>query len=299
MPAGTGWSRFDFVGAIAITGALAGLILAVNRLPRDPASLLGWGGVALSLPLWLVVMRQQTRFPAPFIDNRLLADRRFLTLSTVGLATQGAHFALIFLVPLLLEDLHDLSIIRIGLVLLPGAIAIGLLGIGGGWLGQSFRMLPVLIAGQVLSLTAALVLHAAGVGGSPWLIGLLYAWYAAGYGAANATVVAAATAELPDELAGLGTGVFNLFFFMGGAISVAIAGTIVRSRQGQQAWNPLFEGEGSAFSDALLVVVALVVLALLLAIVTASRDRAAARAGKGARGAHRPGTLSRPAPTRR
>jgi hypothetical protein len=87
----------------------------------------------------------------------------------------------------------------------------------------------------------------------------------------NASVVSAATGQFAERLAGVATGVYNLVYFMGGAVSVAIAGAILRSRDGTPgAWNPLYGGIAPEFSDAMAIVLVYAVVGVALAVAFAT-----------------------------
>jgi hypothetical protein len=125
-------------------------------------------------------------------------------------------------------------------------------------------------------LCGAVVLHVAGAGWEPVWLSALYLVVAAGYGLLNGPVMSAATAELRPELSGVGVGVYNLLFFLGGAVSVALAGAILRVRaDAGEAINPLFSGTATEFSDAFIVVVAAAELSFALAIMLRPRPLAA------------------------
>jgi hypothetical protein len=90
----------------------------------------------------------------------------------------------------------------------------------------------------------------------------------------QSAVITAATGRLPERLAGTGAGAFNLVFFLGGAVSVALSSAILRKREDATSpLDPLFDGTRIAFSDAALVIVAFTVVGLLLALRFAPRPR--------------------------
>jgi hypothetical protein len=63
------------------------------------------------------------------------------------------------------------------------------------------------------------------------------------------------------------TGTYNLVYFMGGAVSVAIAGAILRNRESaSDAWNPVYRGHAPAYSDAMTVVLAYALVGIVLAL---------------------------------
>jgi len=64
-----------------------------------------------------------------------------------------------------------------------------------------------------------------------------------------------------------GVGVFNLAFFLGGAVTVALVGAILRAREtAGDAFNPLFDGGAVAYSDAMLVVVGFTLIGFVLSL---------------------------------
>lgn len=263
--AGTPGLRFDAPGAVLVGLAVTGLVVALNRLPNEPGDPAGLTGAIAVLPLLAVFARRIQRVQHPFVDPEILRNRQFVTLALVGFAIQGTHYGIVVLLPLLLERYHDLSTIDIGLHLLPGALVLAATGIGGGWLAERFGTRVFLVAGTWILFNIAVTFVAIGAGWGPWGITGVYVAFAAGYGMANATVLSAATARLPEESAGSGVGVFTLSFFLGGAVTVALEGAILRLREDAgRAWLGLFDRDPTEFSDAGLVLVGVTAAGFLL-----------------------------------
>ena len=265
---GTSGQHFDFFGAALLGLAVTAGILALNRLPRDNGDVAGTTALLVSIPLWLTLALWTRRAKTPFLPPRIVGNGRFMRMSLVGFTAQGSHFAVIVLIPLLFTQYHDLNTIDIGLRLLPGAAALGVFGMIGGLLVHRLGERVLLIFGTWVLFAGILTLHVAGVEWSTWRISLLYVAIASGYGMIQAGVMKAATDQLPEDQAGIGTGVFNLSFFLGGAVTVAIAGALLRSRESATAaWNPLFHGTALSYSDALIPVVVFALFGFILAIV--------------------------------
>lgn len=264
---GRAGETFDYVGAVLLSSAVTCDLIALNRLPREPSDPVGLIGLAVSLPLWALLVWRIRAASQPYISPRVVQNARFMALAATGMGSQGAHFATVVLLPLLLARYHDLSIIQIGLVLLPGALALATAGITGGILTSRLGNRPLILAGSALMVAGTVTLHVAGVGWDPWQLSLVYVAVGGGYGLLNSPVLNAATAELAPELAGVGVGFYNLMFFLGGGICVALAGGILRAREGTaEAFSPIFNGQAPEFSDAALVVVAASLAAFLLAV---------------------------------
>jgi MFS family permease len=268
--------RFDIPGAVSAVGAVTGTVLAINRLPAHPIDAIGLAG-AIAAPLFLAGLVFRIRTAAePFIHREVAANTRFWGLAVVGFTAQGTHFAVVVMVPLLLAGQFGMDTIRIGLYLLPGALAIAAFGMMGGRLLNRVGARPLLVVGTFVMLSGTLLGHLVGVDWEPAGVAMVYMVVAAGYGMVQSAVITAAAGALPERLAGLASGSFNLVFFLGGAVTVALQGAVLRSRgDAADAWDPLFTGAPVAFSDALIIVVVLGVMGLALALRFApSRDHA-------------------------
>ena len=91
--------------------------------------------------------------------------------------------------------------------------------------------------------------------------------FALGVGLASITspLINAVAAAVPSEHAGVGLGLYQGAFFLGGGTGAAVLGTVLAARTGAGgSWNPWHDGAGGAFSDALLVVGGVLVVAILL-----------------------------------
>ncbi|MFN0094969.1 MAG: MFS transporter [Dehalococcoidia bacterium] len=270
--AASGDRAFDIPGAIACAASVTGMVLAINRLPAHPDDLLGLAGGLLAFPLLAILIWRIRTAPAPFINREIAGNRRFWALSALGFTSQGSHFAIVVMAPLLLTGVHGSSSIEAGLYMLPGALAIAACGMGGGILLNRLGPRALLISGAGVLASGMLLAHLAAVGWGPAGIAALYVVVAVGYGLVQAAVITAATGSLPERLAGVGSGTFNLLFFLGGAVTVALSGAILRRRAGaEEAWNGLVSGDASRFSDAALVVVVVTAIGFLLALWFAPR----------------------------
>jgi DHA2 family metal-tetracycline-proton antiporter-like MFS transporter/DHA2 family florfenicol/chloramphenicol resistance protein-like MFS transporter len=86
----------------------------------------------------------------------------------------------------------------------------------------------------------------------------------AGFALTNSPNVNAAAAALPKEETGVGLGIFNGLFFLGGGTGPALVGAFLAARReaGTDALNPLYALDAAPYSDAFL----LLVVALLVAL---------------------------------
>src|SRR5690606_8410148 len=109
------------------------------------------------------------------------------------------------------------------------------------------------------------LLSAFGPGNAPLNVELLLAITGAGMGLSNSTMLNTASLIVPARHVGLGIGLFNMFFFLGGAFGATISTTILEARlHVTDAINPLHSGAGAGFSDAMLASVVCAFIALVL-----------------------------------
>ncbi|MCA9822904.1 MAG: MFS transporter [Dehalococcoidia bacterium] len=265
---GTDQRGFDAIGAVLFAVAVSASLIALNRLPANPGSTPGLVALAvapiavIAFAIWIAKRRR------PFLEPGLLKRGRFMAFSLIGLLVQGMHFGVVVLLPLFWTRYHGLSFIEVGLHFLPGALALAFFGTTGGFIIERFGSRVPIIIGSWIAANGAFALFLAGANWSDWQVAGLYGVVAAGYGLTNAALMHGATSALDESETGVGVGVYTLSFFLGGAISSALAGAILRAREGTlQAWLPFYKGTAPEFSDAFAVVAAMAALAFVVALV--------------------------------
>ena len=112
-------SRFDIAGFVLAGAGLASLLVGLERTPShgwsDPATtFLIIAGVVL-LAIFTFV---ELRIKEPLLDLRLLKDRNFAAGNLMVLISTGALMGILFLVPLMLQQLMGLTATESGLVTL-------------------------------------------------------------------------------------------------------------------------------------------------------------------------------------
>ena len=264
--------RFDVPGGILMSGAIGTAFIAVAELPRDTTGLLGLVSLGLTGPLWIAFLWWIRRPDQPFVLPAVLRNVPYLAISAVSWALGGVLIGAIFLITILLTDLFETSTISVGLYLLPGALVMAFFAFVGGSLADAFGVRIVLVSSSAVLLGAVIILALVGVGWDPWAIAVIYIPIAAGYGAAVPSLPNTAARYLPPEHLATGIGVFNVFFFFGGPIAIALATVVLERREGAtDALIPTYSGSAAIYADTLLVLVAMGIVGLLLALRFAPR----------------------------
>ena len=88
-----------------------------------------------------------------------------------------------------------------------------------------------------------------------------------GFALVNSPNTNAAAASLSRDESGVGLGIYQMLFFLGGGFGPAVAATFLAVRQGtgSGALNPLFASNSAPFSDAFLLLTASTIVSLIAA----------------------------------
>jgi EmrB/QacA subfamily drug resistance transporter len=252
-------SRDPHPGALDTPGVLlsvAGLGLFVWAVIEAPER--GWtnglvlGAFATAVVLGVLFVRRQLRTRDPLLDMRLFKRPAF---SLGSLAISSAFFALfgmIFLMTQYLQFVQGRSAIETGLVMLP--LAFGLV-IGSGVSHKINQRI-----GTQRQLVGALTLVALTIGSvafwqpdTPvWLVAAFFFVLPLGMGNVMAPGTAAVMSAVPQEKAGVGSAMNDVNRQVGGALGVAVIGSVsssIYSSQVESATTGLPHGAAEAATD--------------------------------------------------
>ena len=155
------------------------------------------------------------------------------------------------------------------LILLPGAlITVALSRSAGHWSDRRGDRRVAVVGAAVMAVAAGGLSTVAGSG--PVLVGAGMLVLGLGFALVVVSAVNAAARALTPARMGVGLGIYQSAFYVGGALGALLSTASLTARSGaaSAAWNPLHHGAGSAFSDALLISAAVAVAAALLAAAT-------------------------------
>jgi DHA2 family metal-tetracycline-proton antiporter-like MFS transporter/DHA2 family florfenicol/chloramphenicol resistance protein-like MFS transporter len=184
--------------------------------------------------------------PHPFVSPKLFGNRAYVA-------------------AVLVVEVNGLSPAAAGLVLTPGAVAMAILSPLAGRLSDRTGVrIPVLTSLTVMGLSIFFV-SAFGVGASPLLVSLGMFGAGVGYALASSPTTNAAVNALPSKEVGVGLGIFQGIYFLGGGAGPAVIGALLAARReaGSEAINPLYTMDAAPFSDVFLAIAVAVMIALL------------------------------------
>lgn len=264
-----GARSFDLLGGVLL-GLASGLFLfgVTQGQGAGFGSPSSWGSFLGSALAALLFARRIGSVPDPFVSPKLFGNRVYAAAVLVGFFSMLANVAATVLVPLLVIEVNGLSPAGAGLVLTPGAVAVAVLSPRAGRLSDRIGARAPVLAGLAVMGLSLFAVSAFGAGASPVLAALGMLGVGAGFAISNPPNTNAAAGALPGEDVGVGLGIYQGLFFLGGATGPALVGAFLAARRdaGSGALNPLYTLEVAHFSDAFLALALFVVLAAAAAL---------------------------------
>jgi EmrB/QacA subfamily drug resistance transporter len=228
--------RLDVPGVLLSIVALAGLVYGIIRggsgeawtSPGVLVPLLG-GLVMLALFVWL-----QRRSTHPALDVSLFRNPAFSAAATaLGLnffALMGATFYLVYF----LQGLRGYSPLQSGSALIPVAIAMALMASQSPRLAERFGAKAVCTAGFLLITLSFAGFQLLDESSPLWLLVVILSVQGLGMGSVMAPATESIMSVVPREKAGAGAAVNNAVRQIGGALGVAILGSLLAATYSAQ-----------------------------------------------------------------
>jgi len=222
-----GGHRLDIPGTALIGGALFAIVDAIIEAPGR-----GWTGTATltetaaGLAALAVFAWWELRIAHPLVDLRIFASRAFSTAAASVTVIFFALFGSLFLLTQYLQLVHGYSPLSAGLRALPFALAIGATSPLSPILARRFGTRLVIPAGMALMGLGLLDLSTAGVHTAYPPIALAVAIMGAGMGLVMAPASTTIMTTVPARQAGAGSAINDTIREVGGALGIAIIGSL-------------------------------------------------------------------------
>ena len=222
-----GGHRLDIFGTVLIGGALFAIIDAIIEAPGR-----GWTGTATlaGLAAGLAALGTFTwwelRIAHPLVDLRIFASRAFSTAAASVTVIFFALFGSLFVLTQYLQLVHGYSPLSAGLRALPFALAVGAMSPLSPILASRFGTRLIIPAGMALMGLGLLDLSTAGVHTAYPPLALAVAIMGAGMGLVMAPASTTIMTTVPARQAGAGSAINDTIREVGGALGIAIVGSL-------------------------------------------------------------------------
>src|SRR6516165_987211 len=240
--------HFDAAGAVTVTAGLS--VLAYALLDASSA---GWGStkivglLALSVALLGAFVAIERNSAAPLVPFRIFRLRTLTGANVVGILLGASLFSMFFFISLYMQQVLGYSPIHAGLSYLPLAVMIIVAAGLGGQLVTRFGFKPILAAGMLsvalgLAWFSQISVHGSFLGD---ILGpSVLAAIGLGFGFVTSTI--AAVSGVKEREQGLASGLINTSQQIGGALGLAVLSTIATTRT-----HHLLSSGGSSLHQAL------------------------------------------------
>ncbi|AGT10806.1 MFS transporter [Paracoccus aminophilus] len=218
---------WDLIASVQIMVGLVGVVYAIKEIAKREPSLqallialvIGLGGLAL-------FVRRQARSAHPLIDFSLFANRRFSAGVMAALTASAALIGFELVFSQRLQLVQGYSPLEVGLLLLPIPLASFIAGPATGLVLPRLGA-ERLVSGGLLMSGLALVVYLLSEGISPviWLAALAVMGF--GVGASMTAASSAIMLSAPADRAGMAASVEEVSYELGGALGVAILGSLM------------------------------------------------------------------------
>jgi DHA2 family lincomycin resistance protein-like MFS transporter len=259
-------TRLDALSVVLTVPAFGGLVYGLSQIgggrggPGAPAVAALAVGVVALLAFVLRQIRLQ-KSDAPLLDLRAFRFRMFTVSVLLLVVAMVALFGAVILLPLYLQEIRGLKSLETGLALLPGGLAMGLLGPFIGRLFDKVGPLPLTVTGSVL-MVASLWQFSLLDAGTPvgWIIALHVA-LSLGLALLFTPAFTTGLNPLPPHLYSHGSAIMSTLQQVAGAAGTALLVSIYAV---VAAGAGIVAGMHAAFLSAAVIALAAVVLAAMM-----------------------------------
>lgn len=223
--------KLDYAGTILSTigfgAALYGLSEAGSK---------GWDDtivvttLVVGIVCIILFVFQQLKSSRPMLDFRILKYPVFTLSNVINMITTIGMFGGMFLVPIYLQNLRGFTPLESGLLMLPGAILMGILSPVSGILFDKVGPRPLAVVGMLITLVTTYEFTNLTLATSYTFIVVLYMVRMVGMGLLMMPIQTAGMNELPQEKNAHGTALSNTARQIAGSIGISFITTIFTDR---------------------------------------------------------------------
>lgn len=223
-------TRLDPAGAVLSMVGFGALLFAIIEGPEQGwGSALVLGGFALAVVGLAGFVAWERRTDHPMLDMRYFRQRRFAMGSLGVTGTFLAMFSMFFVLTQYLQYVRGYSPLRAGVSGLPFALTMIVVSPRAAALAARLGLRRTLVAGELLLAAGLLLLSTAGLTTPYPMVALALVVMAFGVALATPSLTAGILSSVPMNKAGVGSAVNDTTREVGGAVGIAVVGSVVTS----------------------------------------------------------------------
>jgi MFS transporter, DHA2 family, lincomycin resistance protein len=262
-------TKLDILSVLLTVPAFGGLVYGLSQIGGGHGGQAGPSAVAIaalvigvaSLAVFVLRQVRLQKAEAPLLDLRAFNFRMFTVSVLLMVVAMMALFGGVILLPLYLQEIRGLGSLETGLVLLPGGLAMGLLGPFIGRLFDRIGPLPLTVTGSILMVLSLWQFSMLDAGTPVWWIVTLHVGLSFGLALLFTPAFTTGLNPLPPHLYSHGSAIMSTTQQVAGAAGTALLVSIfavVSASSGPVA------GMSAAFLSATVIALAAVVLSAMM-----------------------------------
>lgn len=221
----------DAWGLLTMAIWVVALLLAISQGQRE-----GWDSpyihslFAIAGVAFVLFLLAEMGGKAPFVDLHLYGNGRFVIASVAAFLFDAAFNGANFIVALMLQQAFHFTPAQAGLILAPGAIAMGLVGLGAGRVADRLEpRVPICLGLALQALAMYALAYTTVEHGTGWLTWLVIL-YRMSFGCVYTPLTSIILKALPADRLSMGSGLDGIHRGLGSAFGIAL-GSLVVERQ--------------------------------------------------------------------
>lgn len=262
-------TKLDFLSVLLTVPAFGGLVYGLSQIGGGHGAQGGPSPVAIgalvvgvaSLAVFVLRQLRLQKAEAPLLDLRAFNFRMFTVSVLLMVVAMMALFGGVILLPLYLQEIRGLGSLETGLALLPGGLAMGLLGPFIGRLFDKVGPLPLTVTGSILMVLSLWQFSMLDAGTAVWWIVSLHVVLSFGLALLFTPAFTTGLNPLPPHLYSHGSAIMSTTQQVAGAAGTALLVSIFAV---VSAASGLVAGMSAAFLTATVIALAAVVLSAMM-----------------------------------
>ncbi|GAA4050888.1 DHA2 family efflux MFS transporter permease subunit [Arthrobacter methylotrophus] len=260
-----GHVKLDFVSVVLTVPAFGGLVYGLSQIGgHSGAAALPIAALVIGVLCMVAFVFRQLKLQkseAPLLDLRAFKFRMFTVSVFLLVVAMMALFGVVILLPLYLQNVLHLQPMETGLALLPGGLAMGLLGPVVGRLFDKLGPFPLTVSGSILLVLTLWQFSMLTADSQLWWVIVLYAVLSLGLALLFTPAFTTGLNPLPPHLYSHGSAIMSTLQQVAGAAGTALLVSIFAV---VSAVSGFVAGMQAAFLTATLIAVAAVVLSAMM-----------------------------------
>lgn len=241
-------SRDPNAGSMDIPGAAQSLfsvllvIYGIKRIAEAGPSAVSFGAIALGVVVGIVFFRRQARLADPLIDVSLFRDRTFSAALGTNILAAFIVIGVFLFIAQYLQLVLGMAPFTAGLWLAPSGVVFALGSLAAAPLVRAFRPVSVVVAGFLVAAAGFVLLawFAAEYGPLLLLAGMLL--FSAGIAPISTIMTDLLLGRAPSERAGAASALSETGFEFGGALGIAVLGSLVTAAYRTEMERAVLDG---------------------------------------------------------